>query len=54
MTLSERIAIQKAAGHSSRVTLPIAELQEIIRKAEAYDRLPPLIKDAARELEAVE
>ncbi len=48
MTIAEikqSIDIQKHGGHSSRVSVPITVLQELVAKAEAYDKIPQVSKE---------
>jgi len=37
--IRKSIALQKEAGHSSRVAVPIVTLEELVKKAEAYDKI---------------
>lgn len=43
--IRKSIALQKEAGHSSRVAVPIVTLEELVAKAEAYDKIPQVSKE---------
>lgn len=45
--LKASIRLQKEAGHSSKVCLPIIVLEQLIAQVEVYEKLPPFAREAS-------
>jgi hypothetical protein len=57
MTIEElrtTVRAVKEIGHTSKVLLPIAAVENLIADAERYRALPQIARDAARALETIE